>query len=510
MAVTVEMRTQVSQLYYALFGRAPDAEGLGYWVQQLSGGKTVVSVADDMFAVDAARAYYPAFSTNEELVESFYLNTLGRVADAEGLAYWTAALNAPGATPGSVITDLIYAVVGYSGTDAAALTSQQLFNNKVTVGQYYGENNGDIAGAASALVPVSADAASVANAIAAIDASGVANGLTFTLTEDTAAGADVMRLTGDMDVRIDLTANNNQVKGLDLDGDGVIEPNGVENNNPTTLDNGKDFEIVDAYSRDLLNQGNLSQNFAGDIAFDGTGFAGDGVDTDGNIFLGGLGADTALGGIGNDFLTGGGVADASRPSDVNENGIIEVGEVANFSDELFGGRNADFFFAELSLLDSTDGNNLTLHGGQTSDDAAVGNNTLQDSDWLLLEVSDDEDGTTISLTNETDLLTQQFVSTGAGQGILMDEIENVDASGNLYGFLNDVDVAIGGAGKVVNGENVAIGASAQLNIIGSAANNILIGGYDNDRIDGSTGDDLLMGGNLNYAFNNVNAAAIAG
>ena len=54
MAVTVEMRTQVSQLYYALFGRAPDAEGLGYWVQQLSGGKTVVSVADDMFAVDAA------------------------------------------------------------------------------------------------------------------------------------------------------------------------------------------------------------------------------------------------------------------------------------------------------------------------------------------------------------------------------------------------------------------------------------------------------------------------
>lgn len=156
---------------------------------------TVVSVADDMFAVDAARAYYPAFSTDEELVESFYLNTLGRVADAEGLAYWTAALNAPGATPGSVITDLIYAVVGYSGTDAAALTSQQLFNNKVTVGQSYGENNRRHRRCCLRASSVSADAASVANAIAAIDASGVANGLTFTLTEDTAAGADVMRLT---------------------------------------------------------------------------------------------------------------------------------------------------------------------------------------------------------------------------------------------------------------------------------------------------------------------------
>jgi hypothetical protein len=40
------------------------------------------------------------------------------------------------------------------------------------------------------------------------------------------------------------------------------------------------------------------------------------------------------------------------------------------------------------------------------------------------------------------------------------------------------------AGLVVDGENVGIGSSAQLNIIGSVANNILIGGFDNDRISG--------------------------
>ena len=52
---------------------------------------------------------------------------------------------------------------------------------------------------------------------------------TFTLTAATAAGADVMRLTGNMDARIDFTNPANQVRGLDLDGDGLIESNGIEN-----------------------------------------------------------------------------------------------------------------------------------------------------------------------------------------------------------------------------------------------------------------------------------------
>jgi hypothetical protein len=313
-------------------------------------------------------------------------------------------------------------------------------------------------------------------------------GRVFMLTPVEAAGADVMRLTGDQDARIDLTVNDNQVRGLDLDGDGTIKNDGVENNNPTTLDDGQDFEIVDAYMRNRLNEYDIANNFLGDIEFDGTGFQGDGVATNGNIFLGGLGADTALGGIGNDFMVGGGVGGGNG------------GE-----DEMFGGRNADFFFAELSLLDNTDGNNLYIHGGNTTDDSAVGNNTPQDSDWLLIEVSDDEDGTLIDLGYYSDESLR--VETGVGQWMWGDDIEHVDASGNLYGFLDDVDVAIGGGGSVVGGENVGIGSSAQLLIYGSLANNILIGGFDNDRIQGGNGNDLLMGGNLNY-LNNPNLLEI--
>ena len=86
MAITTQMRTDVSQLYVALFGRAPDGEGLGYWVSQLDAGKSIVDIANAMYGTAPARTYYPSYLTNQEIVGNFYTNVLGRTADAEGLA----------------------------------------------------------------------------------------------------------------------------------------------------------------------------------------------------------------------------------------------------------------------------------------------------------------------------------------------------------------------------------------------------------------------------------------
>ena len=169
MAITVAMRTEISQLYVALFGRAPDADGLGFWVGLRDAGQSLTQIANTMYATAPARAYYPLFLTTGEIVASFYVNVLGRTADAEGLAYWTAKLNAPGATPGSVITEMVNVVAHYTGTDPAGLTSQALFNNKVEVAQYYGENGGDIAGATAILEEVTADHATVVAAIASLN-----------------------------------------------------------------------------------------------------------------------------------------------------------------------------------------------------------------------------------------------------------------------------------------------------------------------------------------------------
>jgi len=299
-----------------------------------------------------------------------------------------------------------------------------------------------------------------------------------------------MVLTGDQDVRIDFTNSANQIKGLDLNGDGVIANDGKEN--ALNVHPASGYVAVDAYTRltdGVLNETNLANVFKGDIKYDGTGFKGDGVSTNGNIVLGGLGADTILGGIGNDFLAGGGVAS-------NNTG----------TDTLSGGRNADFFFTELSLLDKTDGNNLTLDGGVTADDNSAGStNSPQDNDWLLLQASDDDEPVQVVLEDHLvdgnvngNMDDEGVLATRAGQKASMKDIENVDASGNTYGFLKGLSATVGGA--PVNADNNGIGSSAQLHITteaGSTANNIIIGGYDNDYIDGGAGNDILMGGNLN-------------
>ena len=202
----------------------------------------------------------------------------------------------------------------------------------------------------------------------------------FNITDSAIAGGVAARLTGNLDVQINIGNSAHQITGLDLNGDGIIKADGKENN-PAYLEannavvgaNHSGFTIFDAYSRNPLDHTDAANNFLGDIKFDGTSFnAGNGTATNGNIFLGGLGADTALGGVGNDFLAGGGIAQG-------RGGL----------DTLSGGRNADFFFVELSLLDPTDGNGVKIDGGTTADDTQAGTaQSAQDNDWLLLEASD--------------------------------------------------------------------------------------------------------------------------
>jgi len=317
------------------------------------------------------------------------------------------------------------------------------------------------------------------------------------ITAETAAGGDVMRLTGNQDIRIDFTNPANQVVGLDLDYDGVVEFDGKER---SITGRAADFEIVDAYARNPLNHLDSANNFLGDIDFDGEGFEGDGVSTNGNIVLGGLGTDRILGGDGNDFLAGGGIAQ---------------GRTGN--DTLYGARNADFFFAQFAGIDLTDGNaTLRIDGGTSADDSAAGTHTGQDADWLLFESSDDEEPVVISLNEDAGVPfdTPLEVASRTGEAMHVEDVENFDASGNLYGFLNDIDVQLGDRGiddrdadAATVGYNYAYGSSAQLHITGSAVNNIIIGGYDNDRIDGGAGSDLLMGGNLNF-LNNPNLSKI--
>ncbi len=166
MALTTNATTKVTQLYVAMFGRAPDFEGLNFWGGALDAGQSVAKVAQDMFATTPARAYFPEGSTSQQIVQSFYVNVLGRQPDADGLAFWVARLDALKGTGnanavGQVVTEIINIVANYQGNDPAGLTSAQLFANKIEVANFWVAENGGIDNATKPIALVNADPASV-------------------------------------------------------------------------------------------------------------------------------------------------------------------------------------------------------------------------------------------------------------------------------------------------------------------------------------------------------------
>jgi hypothetical protein len=156
---------EVTRLYVAMFGRAPDVEGLAFWSALLaSGQKSVVQIADMMFGTAPARTYFPEGASNSEIIGSFYVNVLGRLADAEGLVFWRNKLGVPGATPGSVIEQMVDVVSHYTGSDSAGIKSAVLFNNRVDASSFYAENGGGIANATRVIASVTIDSATVSDA----------------------------------------------------------------------------------------------------------------------------------------------------------------------------------------------------------------------------------------------------------------------------------------------------------------------------------------------------------
>ncbi len=82
---------QAYRVYQAALGRAPDAGGLGFWIAALDRGTSLDDVAAQFVASPEFRATYGALG-DDGFLSTIYHNILGREADAEGFAFWQAAL----------------------------------------------------------------------------------------------------------------------------------------------------------------------------------------------------------------------------------------------------------------------------------------------------------------------------------------------------------------------------------------------------------------------------------
>ena len=79
---------QVYRLYKAAFARTPDLGGLGGWIAGMDSGLSLNQVANSFLASAEFQNLYGASSSNGQFVTALYLNVMGRAPDAGGYGYW--------------------------------------------------------------------------------------------------------------------------------------------------------------------------------------------------------------------------------------------------------------------------------------------------------------------------------------------------------------------------------------------------------------------------------------
>jgi Domain of unknown function (DUF4214) len=135
-------KTEISQLYVAIFGRASEGEGNNYW---RTTGFEMATTANVMLETDAAKNYFgTSLNSNQAFIEHIYANTLNKTQaqDPSGIIYWVSLLNS-GRSRGDVVASLVGAIKNYAPggpyynpDDSATVAAYNQFTNRVTISDY--------------------------------------------------------------------------------------------------------------------------------------------------------------------------------------------------------------------------------------------------------------------------------------------------------------------------------------------------------------------------------------
>jgi hypothetical protein len=80
------------RLYQAAFNRTPDKVGLGYWINSMDQGHSLMQVAASFIDSAEFAEKYGANPSDAQYVQALYQNVLHRAPDATGYDFWLHAL----------------------------------------------------------------------------------------------------------------------------------------------------------------------------------------------------------------------------------------------------------------------------------------------------------------------------------------------------------------------------------------------------------------------------------
>lgn len=138
------------ELYAAFLNQLPDADGLGFWIDQIDpskGGQTMLQVADSLYAQAILRPDVTGFSEamlNDEFVTAVYKNVFGRSGvTAPTLAEiqnWSSRIDKGGISRGALVLAMLESARSGSGDLAAG--GVQLLDNTLVVSEYFAVQQG--------------------------------------------------------------------------------------------------------------------------------------------------------------------------------------------------------------------------------------------------------------------------------------------------------------------------------------------------------------------------------
>lgn len=206
----METQNAIQQIYIGLLGRAADQEGLQYWTDEIEAGTLTLEQLRANI-VNEQPEYEATFGgqTRAQVVTQLYANLFNRAPDSEGLQYW---VNGDGA--GVNIDQLVLALVnGASASDSLVLDNRtEVANYYITELGAEGSFNAEQAAGVIADVDGTRDSVTTAKAnVDSGDISTPSTGDTFTLTD----GIDNLSGTAGNDTFVGDNTGTNTVSAAD-------------------------------------------------------------------------------------------------------------------------------------------------------------------------------------------------------------------------------------------------------------------------------------------------------
>ncbi|GAB3369003.1 DUF4214 domain-containing protein [Massilia agri] len=84
---------QIFRLYEAALGRPAEPTGLGYWMQRMEKGASLVEIAHEFTWAPEFKEKYGSNPNDADFLRQLYLNILDREPDPDGYAYWVGRID---------------------------------------------------------------------------------------------------------------------------------------------------------------------------------------------------------------------------------------------------------------------------------------------------------------------------------------------------------------------------------------------------------------------------------